>query len=86
MKSLDMTRLQMSYMYEDFKNETAPNKDVLIKLLKRLSEVITAYNKRILMFAARQGKLLKDGITFFGAKNFNMCGSHVGFPSDKPIS
>ena len=58
MKSMDMTRLQMSY--EGLENSIASDKPTLIKFLKTISKAIISYKKKVPRLAARQGKLLED--------------------------
>lgn len=58
---VNTTHLYISY--DGLVAEVATNEDELITLLKKLSTAILDCKKKILMFASRQGKLLKDAKT-----------------------
>lgn len=76
-KFMDMKHLEMSY--DGLINETASSEEDLIKLLKNISEVILSYRKKTTLFAARQGKLLKDGKMFLTRLIFKRVQEACGF-------
>ena len=78
-KSMDMTRLQITY--EGLVDEIALDEDALIQLVKKLSEAISSAKKKTTTFAARQGKLLADGKRYLSPQKFKHVRESCGFAS-----
>lgn len=75
-KSMDMTHLDLSY--KGLVDVKAKNEHELIELLKKLSNAILCYKKKMTLFPSRQGKLMKDAKIFLKRQVCNhvcvMCG------------
>lgn len=76
-KFFDNTHLNVSY--EGLVVEIAKNEDELISLLQKLSKAIMDCKKMMLLFAARQGLLLKQAKEFFQPQMFKHVRDSCGF-------